>query len=125
MANDGENQTISKHVLPEASEEIVLLNVSFKEKGDVKTLGALWNKDLKSWYVPETSALAPFEPWISEADAVKAMTTPAKATAKPEERELPALVHQQILKQEEILAKEGNGVLQKELECNQQKGWGA
>ncbi|NEX59496.1 DUF5710 domain-containing protein [Noviherbaspirillum galbum] len=41
-----------------------LLAVPFAEKDAAKKLGARWNPDQKSWYVPPGLDLAPFERWM-------------------------------------------------------------
>lgn len=40
------------------------LNVPFSEKDVVKALGARWDGDRKTWYVPEGTSLSGFEKWI-------------------------------------------------------------
>lgn len=42
----------------------VILNVPYKEKDEVKRLGAWWDVDLKKWFVPQGKDLAPFERWV-------------------------------------------------------------
>ena len=43
--------------------ERVYLTVPFKEKEAAKALGAKWDKDVKSWYVPEGVELTQFAVW--------------------------------------------------------------
>lgn len=45
----------AKRVFPGAQEisERLYLTVPYKEKDDVKALGARWDKDAKAWYIPE------------------------------------------------------------------------
>ena len=43
---------------------MTLLKVPFHEKDLAKSLGAKWNPDLKSWYVPDMTPLDPFSKWI-------------------------------------------------------------
>lgn len=40
-----------------------LLAVPFSEKDAAKKLGARWNGDQRSWYVPPGADLAPFKRW--------------------------------------------------------------
>ncbi|MDR3631429.1 MAG: zincin-like metallopeptidase domain-containing protein [Desulfocapsaceae bacterium] len=40
------------------------LKVPFKEKNSAKVLGAKWDKDVKSWYVPEGVELTQFAIWL-------------------------------------------------------------
>jgi hypothetical protein len=61
---------------------MMFLKVPFAEKDEAKALGARWNSERKSWYVPEGKAAEPFERWLAGADFL-----PAKAAgsvkAKP------------------------------------------
>jgi len=43
------------------------INVPFKQKDEAKTLGAKWDRQSSSWYVPAGVALTPFNKWIPEA----------------------------------------------------------
>jgi hypothetical protein len=43
----------------------LLLNVPFTEKDEVKRLGALWNPELKKWYVKYQKDYWKFKKWIS------------------------------------------------------------
>lgn len=45
-------------------EERINLNVPFGEKEEVKRLGAKWDKDKKTWYIPGNLDRAPFERWV-------------------------------------------------------------
>lgn len=40
------------------------INVLFKEKEEAKRLGAKWDKDRKSWYIPPGNDKAPFQRWM-------------------------------------------------------------
>lgn len=66
-------------VLPEASSEPVLLKSAFSDKDEVKSLGARWNREQSSWYVPAGMALNPFAKWIVPEAAAIAMKTPVAA----------------------------------------------
>lgn len=44
--------------------ERINLNVPFGEKEEVKRLGAKWDKDKKTWYIPGNIDRAPFERWV-------------------------------------------------------------
>ncbi|WP_164243390.1 DUF5710 domain-containing protein, partial [Stenotrophomonas maltophilia] len=46
------------------SVEKTFLTVDYKDKNEVKKLGAKWDKKEKSWYVPAGQDTAPFEKWI-------------------------------------------------------------
>jgi len=48
------------------SVEKTFLTVDYKDKNEVKKLGAKWDKKEKSWYVPAGQDTAPFEKWIPE-----------------------------------------------------------
>jgi DNA topoisomerase-3 len=43
----------------------VYIKVAFSEKDEVKQLGARWDKDMKSWYIPEDADKAPFSKWAT------------------------------------------------------------
>jgi Domain of unknown function (DUF5710) len=45
-------------------EELILLNVPFSEKDEVKSLGARWNPNLKKWYIPSGFDTSRFARWL-------------------------------------------------------------
>jgi antirestriction protein ArdC/phage/plasmid primase-like uncharacterized protein len=48
------------------------INVPFKEKEDAKGLGAKWDRQQQSWYVPAGVELAPFAKWqSSQSESIK------------------------------------------------------
>lgn len=66
--------------LPETSSKLVFLNTKFAEKNEAKVLGALWDRQQSSWYVPAGIALAPFTKWISpEAASLAAQSASASS----------------------------------------------
>jgi putative DNA primase/helicase len=46
--------------------ERVYLSVPYAERQEAKRVGARWDKDARSWYIPEGMPLAPFEDWRRE-----------------------------------------------------------
>lgn len=42
-----------------------ILKVPYAEKDQAKALGARWNNERKTWYVPDDQPTAPFEQWLS------------------------------------------------------------
>ena len=48
------------------SAEKTFLTVDYKDKNEVKKLGAKWDKNEKSWYVPAGTDATPFAKWIPE-----------------------------------------------------------
>jgi hypothetical protein len=44
--------------------ETILLNVPFEEKDEAKALGARWNPQLKSWYIPIGKDADSFAKWL-------------------------------------------------------------
>ncbi|MCE7534228.1 DUF5710 domain-containing protein [Acinetobacter nosocomialis] len=48
------------------SAEKTFLTVDYKDKNEVKKLGAKWDKKEKAWYVPAGTDTAPFAKWIPE-----------------------------------------------------------
>lgn len=68
-------------VVPSAAEKIespaaerVYIECFYKERGEVKALGAKWDRQVKSWYVPEGMDLEPFQKWITSAGAEEIKT---------------------------------------------------
>jgi phage/plasmid primase-like uncharacterized protein len=61
------------------------LNVPFREKDEAKQLGALWDKEQRSWYVPANVASVPFAKWVQPArERQEERQQPAQsATAAP------------------------------------------
>jgi hypothetical protein len=49
-------------------EAVTKLNVPYAEKDEARRLGARWNAELKTWYVPPGSTLTPFERWLPRFD---------------------------------------------------------
>jgi len=47
--------------------ELTYINVPFREKNDAKALGARWDRQKQSWYVPRNLDLAPFAKWTQGA----------------------------------------------------------
>lgn len=45
-------------------DQTVPLNVEFKEKEQVRDLGAYFEQDTKNWCVPANTNLIPFRPWL-------------------------------------------------------------
>lgn len=43
--------------------QMIILKVPFAEKEKAKALGARWNSERKSWYVPDGKDIAPFKQW--------------------------------------------------------------
>ena len=60
------------------------LDVPFKDKDKAKQLGARWNAERKSWYVPDGIQITAFEKWLpkhSGAESIKS-NLPAKSTTR-------------------------------------------
>jgi len=47
------------------------LDVPFKDKDKAKQLGARWNAEKKSWYVPDGIQLTAFEKWLPKLAGAK------------------------------------------------------
>jgi len=58
---------------------MMFLKVPFAEKDEAKKLGARWNAERKSWYVPDGKAVEPFARWLAPggADFVPAVAAPS------------------------------------------------
>ena len=58
---------------------MMFLKVPFAEKEEAKALGARWNNERKSWYVPDGKPVEAFERWLPPggADFVPAVAKPS------------------------------------------------
>lgn len=58
---------------------MMFLKVPFAEKEEAKALGARWNSERKSWYVPDGKPVEAFERWLPPggADFVPAVAKPS------------------------------------------------
>lgn len=73
---------------PAARPEKTLINVPFKEKDAAKALGAKWDRQEQSWYVPAGVDAAPFAKWAqgtAAASGVPERQEPAQRQALPSE----------------------------------------
>ena len=48
------------------NQDKVYIDVPFKEKDKAKELGAWWDPDRKSWFVPKGKEVEPFKRWLPE-----------------------------------------------------------
>lgn len=55
----------------QTSPEKTWLNVTFRDKTEVKRLGARWDVDRKQWYAPAGTDLEPLRPWLAEAEQAR------------------------------------------------------
>lgn len=67
----------------ELAKERTPLAVPFKDKDQVKALGAKWDKDAKGWYAPEGTDLKPLARWIPKDGLDVADKAPAPAPSLP------------------------------------------
>jgi putative DNA primase/helicase len=56
------------HPIMQTSNERSYLAVPFAEKDEAKALGAKWDREAKSWFVPLGTDLAPFNAWLPTRD---------------------------------------------------------
>ena len=56
-------------VAGEIAEQDTPINVAFREKNEAKGLGAKWDKEGRTWFVPAGTDLTPFAKWAKEAPA--------------------------------------------------------
>ncbi|MGZ4823079.1 MAG: zincin-like metallopeptidase domain-containing protein [Terriglobales bacterium] len=66
--------------------ERVLIAVPFRQKEEAKALGAKWDRQQQSWYVPAGVDPAPFAKWIGQGAAVEAAAGQDSATARGADR---------------------------------------
>ncbi len=48
-----------------------VLQVPYEEKDEAKSLGAMWDPDMKKWFVPENMSVRPFERWLPDESSTK------------------------------------------------------
>lgn len=65
---------------PSITEDKHYIDVPFKEKNEAKALGARWDKEEKSWYVPPSFDLSPFEKWNTISTEAKEEIVPEKSS---------------------------------------------
>lgn len=58
-------ETAERDVPQETSSEKTWLTVAFRDKNEVKRLGARWDRERKQWYAPTGTDLEPLSPWLS------------------------------------------------------------
>ena len=62
-----------------SNNERVYLNVPFKQKEEAKALGAQWDRQKRSWYVPAATDTAAFAKWLKKEETVQ---TPQKEASE-------------------------------------------
>jgi hypothetical protein len=50
----------------------VVLEVPYKEKDEAKALGAMWDPEMRKWFVPRGADPEPFEKWIPDGKSSEA-----------------------------------------------------
>jgi putative DNA primase/helicase len=65
----------------EEKAERTYINVSFKEKDEAKALGARWDRQERSWYVPPGADTTPFAKWMGKASEANQSPENQKAAA--------------------------------------------
>lgn len=70
----------------EQSQENTYINVPFKEKEQVKALGAKWDKGQQSWYVPAGIDIGKFEKWLPESNQQQTVSNQRQYLAVPYEK---------------------------------------
>jgi len=77
------------------SAEREYINVPYKEKNEAKGLGARWDRQQQSWYVPAGVDSAPFAKWKQEGAATEGQQTQQAQQAQPQQREYLAVPYEQ------------------------------
>lgn len=102
------------------AKEKTFINVPFQEKNDARALGARWDREQKSWYIPEGVNIALFERWMitkseekSEEQAISSAHADEenliKAVAAAEEslgQEITRLVQENMTEQQRAAAQQ-------------------
>jgi phage/plasmid primase-like uncharacterized protein len=65
QAKTGQDIVQPGRVPPKIADKLTLLNVSYQEREEAKALGARWDAQKDSWYVPKGVDLNKFERWIA------------------------------------------------------------
>jgi len=84
--------------------EKTLINVPFKEKDEAKALGAKWDRQEKSWYVPANVDLSGFAKWIPVASENLTATQPTEQLSSIDETPAAVIVPDTSQKEREYLA---------------------
>lgn len=63
----------------DAAADRVMIDVPYKQKDEAKALGAKWDRQEQSWFVPPGIDPAPFAKWVSQAREAAAEPHPAPA----------------------------------------------
>jgi putative DNA primase/helicase len=66
-ANESEQQT-QRGDQDQQKSERQYINVPYREKGEAKALGARWDRQEQSWYIPPGIETAPFAKWAQDAN---------------------------------------------------------
>ncbi|MDB5533417.1 MAG: traC, partial [Hyphomicrobiales bacterium] len=83
----------------------VLLNVPFKQKDEAKALGAKWDRQEQSWYVPAGVDLEPLAKWAQEGDGGALQKTEQVKEAAKLQRPIPERTYLAVPYGERTLAK--------------------
>ena len=75
--------------------EKILIDVPFKEKNDARALGARWDKEEKSWYIPEGVNTVLFERWRQEKQEILPEENPADIVIDEQTEQVVKEVQQQ------------------------------
>lgn len=78
------------------SNQPTYIAVPFKEKNDAKALGAKWDRQEQSWYVPSGVDVGPFAKWAKAAEAIASEQSP-KQTREGAEDALKPTTRRQYL----------------------------
>jgi putative DNA primase/helicase len=96
QAAPAESQAVQQ--TPNASLGVkTLIDVPFKQKEEAKALGAKWDRQEQSWYVPANVDAAPFAKWMpGDATAAVDAPKPPQATQTPAESQKPSQERQYL-----------------------------
>jgi antirestriction protein ArdC/phage/plasmid primase-like uncharacterized protein len=73
-------------IADEKPQEKTYINVPFKEKEQVKALGAKWDKGQQSWYVPAGIEIEKFAKWLPESNQQQTVSNQRQYLAVPYEK---------------------------------------
>ncbi|MGL4734155.1 MAG: zincin-like metallopeptidase domain-containing protein [Enterovibrio sp.] len=82
-------QTQEVRQAPQGSQERIYLHATYRDKDEIKKLGACWDRQQHAWYIPHGVDAAPFAKWRDAQEL-----PPAPQTAAPSKQYLAVAYHE-------------------------------
>lgn len=90
------------------AKEKTFINVPFQEKNDARALGARWDREQKSWYIPECVNTALFERWMITKSEEKSEEQAISSAHADEENLIKAVAEESLGQEIARLVQENN-----------------